>query len=52
MAAVSSCENYTRVGKLDKGPFIFYGLRGAGGIWKIALKGGHLKKNKGKGRVT
>ena len=38
-----------------KGPFIFYEVGGAGGIWrgvtpkKTALKWGHLKKNKGKG---
>ena len=39
-----------------KGPFIFYEVGGAGGIWgganekkKTALKGGPSKKNKGKG---
>ena len=40
-----------------KGPFIFYEVGGAGGIWggsrkKMALKGGPSKKNKGKGGVT
>ena len=40
---------------LGKGPFIFYEVGGAGGIWggghvkKMALKGGPSKKNKGKG---
>ena len=37
-----------------KGPFIFYEVGGAGGIWgvtpkKTALKGGPSKKNMGKG---
>ena len=38
-----------------RGPFIFYEVEGAGGIWrgsppqKMALKGGPAKKNKGKG---
>ena len=38
----------------DKGPFIFYEVGGAGGIWggnpeKSGLKGGPSKKIKGKG---
>ena len=41
--------------KFTKGPFIFYEVGGAGGIWggqpkkKTALKGVPSKKNKGKG---
>ena len=43
-----------------KGPFIFYEVGGAGGIWgggvtekkKLALKGKLSKKNKGKGGIT
>ena len=40
--------------KFTKGPFIFYEVGGAGGIWgvtqkKMALKGGHLKKIREKG---
>ena len=41
-----------------KGPFIFYEVGGAGGIWgwvtekRTALKGGSSKKNKGNGGVT
>ena len=40
-----------------KGPFIFYEVGGAGGIWeghpkKTALKGGPSKKIKGKGGLT
>ena len=44
--------------KEDQGPFIFYEVEGAGGIWewvteKNGLKGeGASKKNKGKGGVT
>ena len=40
---------------ISKGPFIFYEVAGAGGIWggghrkKTALKGGHLKKIREKG---
>ena len=41
--------------KFPKGPFIFYEVGGAGGIWvggpgkKRPWRGGHLKKSKGKG---
>jgi len=41
-----------------KGPFIFYKVGGAGGIWggghakKMAFKGGHPKKIREKGGVT
>ena len=44
--------------KTVKGPFIFYKVGGAGGIWggghakKMAFEGGPSQKNKGKGGVT
>ena len=50
----SSCVTTNGLSPHHKGPFIFYEVGGAGGIWgghpqKNGLEGGPSKKNKGKG---